>query len=133
MIREINNQDRLKIYKIIEEEFNVKYKNDNVFTHWYIYELNNEIIGFINFDVIYENSEIQYIYVDKNYRKQGIATTLLQKMFDNLDKEVKNISLEVRNDNIEAIEFYKKNGFKEVAVREKYYGDRDAILMLKSW
>jgi ribosomal-protein-alanine N-acetyltransferase len=42
------------------------------------------------------------------------------------------ISLEVRSSNEEAINFYKKNKFMEVAIRKNYYGNEDAILMVRS-
>ena len=79
MIREITDNDRKKIYEIIKKEFKNNYLKDNPFTKWYIYELNNEIVGFINIDIIYEKAEIEYIYVVEKWRKNKIATKLLEK------------------------------------------------------
>ena len=129
MIRKINDLDREYLYSIIEKEFNTSYK-DNIYTNWLIYELDNNIVGFINYDVIYDKTEIEYIYVDKKYRNKGIATKLLNEMINNLTKV--DISLEVRSNNIEAINFYKKNKFKEITIRKNYYGSVDAILMIRS-
>ncbi len=129
MIRKINDLDREYLYSIIEKEFNTSYK-DNIYTNWLIYELDNNIVGFINYDVIYDKTEIEYIYVDKKYRNKGIATKLLNEMITNLTKV--DISLEVRSNNIEAINFYKKNKFKEITIRKNYYGSVDAILMIRS-
>ena len=42
-----------------------------------------------------------------------------------------NITLEVSIKNTEAYNLYLKNGFIEVATREKYYNGVDALLMLK--
>ena len=134
MLSRLEEKDKLYIYSIIEKEFNVKNYQDNVYTNWYIYKDNDEIIGFINYDVIYDKSEIEYIYVFNNYRKMGIATKLLSKMIDDLnEKNIHNITLEVKSSNKEAINFYKKNKFSAVAIREKYYGNEDAILMMRSW
>ena len=134
MIRKIQDSDRDYIYSILEKQFKVTYYTDNIYTNWYIYEENNKIIGFINYDVIYEKSEIEYIYVDKKYRNKNLGTELLNMMFQNLEKRnVENVTLEVRSDNKIAINFYKKNGFKEVSIRKNYYKNKDAILMMKSW
>ena len=43
-----------------------------------------------------------------------------------------NITLEVRESNLSAINFYKKNGFNEITKRKNYYKDENGILMLKN-
>lgn len=133
MIRKNKEEDKTYLYSIINKEFNTNYK-DNTYTNWYIYEEDNKIIGFINYDIIYDKSEIEYIFVDYKYRNKKIATKLLNKMIDDLNnKNIKNITLEVRSDNKSAISFYEKNSFKAVAIRKNYYKDTDAILMMRSW
>ena len=127
------NSDRKYIYSIIENEFKSNYVNDSVYTRWYIYELNNKIVGFINYDVIYDKSEIEYIYVLDCYRRLGVATKLLNKMIDDIKIEVNSITLEVNEKNYKAIEFYRKNGFADISIRKNYYGSNNAILMMKSW
>ena len=42
-----------------------------------------------------------------------------------------NITLEVRKSNIIAINIYKKFKFKVIAERKNYYGNEDAIMMLR--
>ena len=72
--------------------------------------------------------------MDKKYRNNKIATQLVDKMIENLNKkEINSITLEVNSNNVGAIEFYKMNKFKQVAVRKNYYGKDDAILMMRSW
>lgn len=132
MIREITDNDREKIYEIIKKEFKNNYLKDNPFTKWYIYELNNEIVGFINIDIIYEKAEIEYIYVVKKWRKNKIATKLLEKAEkDLINKKVSTITLEVNVNNFSAIKFYEKNEYKKINIRKHYYGNDDAYLMLK--
>lgn len=132
MIREITDNDRKKIYEIIKKEFKNNYLKDNPFTKWYIYELNNEIVGFINIDIIYENAEIEYIYVVEKWRKNKIATKLLEKAEkDLINKRVSTITLEVNVNNFSAIKFYEKNEYKKINIRKHYYGNDDAYLMLK--
>ncbi len=132
MIRKITDNDRKKIYEIIKKEFKNNYLKDNPFTKWYIYELNNEIVGFINIDIIYEKAEIEYIYVVEKWRKNKIATKLLEKAEkDLINKRVSTITLEVNVNNFSAIKFYEKNEYKKINIRKHYYGNDDAYLMLK--
>lgn len=132
MIREITDNDREKIYEIIKKEFKNNYLKDNPFTKWYIYELNNKIVGFINIDIIYEKAEIEYIYVVEKWRKNKIATKLLEKAEkDLINKRVSTITLEVNVNNFSAIKFYEKNEYKKINIRKHYYGNDDAYLMLK--
>ena len=132
MIREITDNDRKKIYEIIKKEFKNNYLKDNPFTKWYIYELNNEIVGFINIDIIYEKAEIEYIYVVEKWRKNKIATKLLEKAEkDLINRRVNNITLKVNVNNFSAIKFYEKNEYKKINIRKHYYGNDDAYLMLK--
>ncbi len=132
MIREITDNDREKIYEIIKKEFKNNYLKDNPFTKWYIYELNNKIVGFINIDIIYEKAEIEYIYVVEKWRKNKIATKLLEKAEkDLINKKVSTITLEVNVNNFSAIKFYEKNEYKKINIRKHYYGNDDAYLMLK--
>ena len=134
MIRTINDLDRPYLYSIIEKVFKTTYIRDNLFANWYVYIVYDKIVGFILYDAIYEKAEIEYIYVDKKYRNNKIATKLVNKMIENLiKKEINSITLEVNSRNIGAIEFYKMNKFTEVAVRKNYYGKDDAILMMRSW
>lgn len=133
MIKKADVNDLEKLYELVLNKFGVKYK-DNVFSNWLVYKENDIIIGFINYDIIYDTSEIEYIYIEEDFRNKGIATTLLNKMIDDLKKKnINSVTLEVREDNIEAINFYKKNGFKEITKRKNYYGAKDAIMMIRNW
>lgn len=133
MIKKADVNDLEKLYELVSNKFGVKYK-DNVFSNWLVYKENDIIIGFINYDIIYDTSEIEYIYIEEDFRNKGIATTLLNEMISELKKlSINSITLEVSEDNIEAINFYKKNGFKEITKRKNYYGAKDAIMMIRNW
>ena len=81
---------------------------------------------------MYDRMEIQDIFVDVNYRNQGIGTKLMAYLISvAIDNHVVNITLEVRISNDVARSLYKKFGFREVALRHNYYGDEDGILMEK--
>lgn len=121
-----------KIFSIIKKG---RIENDlinNPFSNYYVYKIDNKIVAFINYDIIYERIELVDIYVLEEYRNQKIATKLIEKMLeDATNNNVKSISLEVRKDNEKAIKLYNKFDFKEVAIRKNYYHMIDGILMEK--
>lgn len=97
---------------------------------YYVYEENNKIYGYIVIDIIYDRCEIIYIFVDTERRNQKIGTKLINYVIEMLKKQkCVNITLEVNKENTYAIKLYKKVGFKEVAIRKKYYDGVDGILM----
>lgn len=93
----------------------------------YLLELENDkIIGYLYYSDIYDRAEINQIEVEVSHRNCGKATKLLQKMLKLVEKS---ITLEVKKDNIPAINLYKKFGFQEKAIRQGYYQGIDGILM----
>lgn len=99
----------------------------NPFNKILVYIEDNEILGFIDYSKMYENMEINYIYVIEQYRNKGIASKLLEYIIDNND--FLNITLEVNINNINAIKLYEKYNFKTVSIRKGYYNGVDAYLM----
>lgn len=126
-IRKATKEDLKLISRLVKEEFN-SYYDENEFTKTLVY-FEDEICGFITYSLIYDRAEIEYIYVFDKYRNKKIAS----RLFDEMIKDIGNISisLEVKVTNDPAIKFYKKNNFKIVATREKYYQDVDGYLMVK--
>ena len=125
----IKNNDINLLKNIFNEYKDNYYPNISDFTKIYTYTVENEIVGFLVFDIIYEKCEIIDIYVSKDYRGKNIAYELISEI--EKDFNIENITLEVSSNNISAINLYKKLNFKEVAIRKNYYNDSDAILMLK--
>lgn len=129
MIRELQTDDINEVnillsnfkYKLTEETFN------NIFFKSLVY-VDNGIKGIITYNLIYDRIEIEYIIVNSNYRKQGIGSKLLKEIELS---DVKNITLEVRESNKIAIDFYIKNGYRIEAIRKNYYGNENGYLMLK--
>lgn len=92
----------------------------------------NEVIGYLNYSLIYDRIEIDNLYVEESRRKEGIAKKLMSYLVAvAINNHVVNITLEVRLSNEIARNLYKKFGFREVALRKFYYGDEDGILMEK--
>lgn len=75
--------------------------------------------------------EILNLAVDKSFRRNGVASTLLEH---ELQHEA-DVYLEVRETNVPAIHLYTKAGFTEVARRVHYYENplESAIVMRMKW
>ncbi len=103
---------------------------NNSFTKYFINLEKSNIIGFVNYYDLFERFEIANIYVLEEYRCKGIASSLIAKVIDvGKQKNIENITLEVKKDNDAAIALYKKFDFIPVAIRERYYNGVDGILM----
>jgi ribosomal-protein-alanine N-acetyltransferase len=108
-------------YKLTESDLNKVFFNSLV-------SVDDKINGIIVYNLFYDRIEIEYIIVPEEYRKKGIGSKLLSEIEE---QKINNITLEVRESNITAINFYKKNGYKIEAVRKNYYGNEDGYLMMK--
>ena len=115
-------------YKLTEKEFST-----NPYLKILTYVEKDKIIGFLLYSLIYDRIEIEQFEVTTKERRKGIGNKLLNYLVEKYqDKNIKNITLEVKEDNIVAINLYKKYGFKKVSTREKYYDGINGILMEKT-
>jgi ribosomal-protein-alanine N-acetyltransferase len=74
------------------------------------------------------------IAVDPPYQRRGIATMLLEDLFERTSPDGRRgYTLEVRVSNAGAIRLYERLGFKGRGVRRGYYTDNreDALIMWK--
>jgi len=140
-IEEIVLDDADEIYQIENKSF--KYS-------WSISQINSELIREKNYNIcIKENNkllayafsrievdflEIMKIATTELLRRKGLANLIILKLNDFcIRREINKIFLDVNSNNFEAINFYRKNGFKTDSIRKKYYqkSNEDAILMSK--
>ena len=131
MIRDYINKD------IIEIEDLGKYLHSNykfyldTFSKCKVIEINNSIIGFITYSIIYDRAEIIDIIIKEEFRNKGYAKKLIEEVIVELkNNQCKNITLEVNEKN-PAVKFYKKIGFEIVSIRKGYYNGQDGYLMEK--
>lgn len=133
---ETDTKKQLELEEKFKEIFiNNDIKRDfqnNPYTNYLIYLIDDKIIGFINYLLIYDRMEIVNFNVLEFFQDKHIGSSLLEEIIEIAkNNKLKNITLEVRSDNEKAIYLYKKYGFKEVAIRKNYYNDTDGILMEK--
>ena len=92
----------------------------------------NEIIGFIIYRRILDESDILYLAVHPKMQREGVAGQLLEWMVS-VEPGLRQITLEVRASNHTAQKFYEGCGFSVLAKRTKYYHDgEDALVMMKT-
>jgi ribosomal protein S18 acetylase RimI-like enzyme len=68
--------------------------------------LKDRLIGFIS--VWKEDSFIHHLYVDREYKRQGIGTNLLQAIMEKINFPVR---LKCLEQNVSALDYYHKRGF----------------------
>lgn len=132
-IKDLNQLKKLEgecFDKNIRENFEFVLSNDNYV--YFVNEEQNNIIAYVGASISYEQGDILSICVDSTLRNKGIASSILKYLIEYLkDKKVNQLFLEVEEENLPAVNLYKKFGFKEINKRKNYYGNKTAIIMLK--
>jgi ribosomal-protein-alanine N-acetyltransferase len=77
---------------------------------------------------------VMNIAVDEQLRREGIATTMLEHLFERADQPGAQYTLEVRLSNGPAIALYEGFGFHSAGLRRGYYHDNkeDALIMWRT-
>ena len=99
------------------------------YKHKINYVLNNNVIGYVVLEETVDVINIVDVFVLEDYRRQKVATKLFQYILDKYRSKKEKIMLEVRENNLPAINLYKKIGFNVIHIRRKYYKDEDALIM----
>lgn len=93
----------------------------------------DEAMGYIDVWYGYENDcHILSFGMRERYRRQGLGSILINHIIETARiRNLTFISLEVKTDNLSAIQLYKKFNFEELGYRKKYYKDgSDALIMM---
>lgn len=92
----------------------------------------NKLAGYCGYWNVLDEGHITTLAVHPGFRGKKIGCLLVSHIISTgYDLELKWFTLEVRASNIPALNLYKKFGFENIGVREKYYQDNneDAIIM----
>jgi ribosomal-protein-alanine N-acetyltransferase len=92
-------------------------------------------IGYIFCWCVADELHVVNLGVMETERRKGYGQVLLEAVLAHpRAKEASMVTLEVRVENEPARAFYRRNGFKEIALRRHYYPDtgEDAVVMLKN-
>ena len=96
-----------------------------------VVELAGMVYGFVQYQWVAGEAEINTICVSPNYRRQHFGNDLLQGLIDYLKTiRTQKVFLEVADDNAAARGLYVRHGFQRTGLRKGYYaGGQDAITM----
>lgn len=115
--------------------------NPSLFNHFYetfpegliIVEKLHKIIGFIvGIKTSISTVRIVMLSISEKQRRQGIGSALLNHFLKEMAlQNIKQIELEVRVDNEQAIKFYQKNGFTILELLPKFYQNGEDAYQMK--
>lgn len=105
----------------------------NPLAHYYVYVLDNKVIGYIGTWINDMAGEVINFCIATEFQGHGYGDELLSYALDVMkEAKINSVSLEVRESNIKAIKLYQKYGFKQVHVRKEYYHNlENALVMIK--
>lgn len=95
-------------------------------------EQDDQVVGFMIYELHKNRLHILNFAVSPDARRQGIGTTMVDKLIGKLSHERRNrIMLEVRETNLDAQIFFRSLGFRAISVLRDFYEDspEDAYLM----
>ena len=122
VIRKYVNGDFTDVIKLLKDRFNIsnniKSIDDNINSFGIVALLDKKIVGYIRIDKLnnpFKNNYyyfLSYVCVDSNYQNVGIATKMLEFIFNKAkDDNVSYIELTSRSSREAANHLYLKNGF----------------------
>lgn len=134
MINELIKSDIDEVNQLgflVNPNFKNLFQIDNLKTNEKIYVLKvkKEIIGFIHFSNNIDNCELLNISVKNDYRSKGAGYLLINYFISNIDKKIKQIFLEVNENNKAAINLYLAFDFRVINIRKNYYKNENALVM----
>ena len=113
-------EEQNSAYPWSQGQFTTSIENSNNIC--YCLSLNDKTIGYLIAMLALDSADILNIGIEPDFKRQGHGTALLNHLIEELKKRsIGEILLEVRAGNKPAIQFYKKQGFKEISVRKNYY------------
>ena len=101
--------------------------------HCRVAKRGGEIVGYLFAMWLFDEMHVNKIAVTESERRQGIALRLMQQcMAFAMRHRIHSISLEVRESNEAAQEFYRSLDFEPAYVRPRYYPDGEsAVIMVR--
>jgi ribosomal-protein-alanine N-acetyltransferase len=103
------------------------------YSNCFVVIVDEELAAYISSWTVLDECTINKIACRSDLRRRGYSTMLLNHLINKVHgNSVKDLLIEVRESNDEAMAFYKKSGFIIKGLRKEYYSDtkEDAILML---
>ena len=117
-------------------EMSIASELNNRLSCWLVALDGDVVVGYVGSQTVLGETDMMNIAVHPDYRKQGIATDLIQTLIDTLSKQGSHsLMLEVRQTNEPAKNLYQALGFETVGIRKNYYRNprENALILRKEW
>ncbi len=131
-LREFRDEDIYSVVRIANQSLTERYIPQlflDIHATWprgFIVAVSKDVIGFIAGIKQGVEARILMLAVDREYRRKGVGSALMNRFMGVCRSEgILSIKLEVRTQNTEAIEFYRKFGFLIVSYVPRYYSNGD--------
>lgn len=134
-IRRVYKDDLSKIIDIENNSFQLPWPiflfKENINNPGFIvYENEGNVLGYAIIGTVNKTAHLLSIAVDPKYRRKKIGSLLLQTCLQiSVYYKYKKITLEVRQSNTQAQNFYLNHGFIIKTIIHGYYVDEDAMSM----
>lgn len=138
IINEMTLSHLLEIKDILSSDFD-NFWNFSVFeselnnpnSKYFVATIENEVVGFAGIWKSVDDIHITNIVTKISKRHTGIASKLLEKLIEvSKSEHTTSLTLEVNENNTNAIKLYEKYNFKKLGIRKNYYGQNEnAIIM----
>jgi len=117
-------------------EMSIASELQSIWSYWVVALDGDQLVGYVGSQSSFDESDIMNIAVHPDWRRQGIAESLIGALIAELKKRGSHaLLLEVRASNDPAIALYGKLGFRQVGRRKNYYRNpkEDALILRKKW
>ena len=138
-IRPMTKEDAKELSKLDEVSFSVPWSEnqfkgeaENEIATYFLATVDEKIVGYIGYWNVLNEGNITNIAVLPEYRRQKIASKLLEYAIKNaIAENLSLMTLEVRKSNEPAKNLYAKFGFESLGIRKDYYHKplEDAVIM----
>ena len=97
----------------------------------FVAKYEKQIVGFASLWKSIDDIHITNIITKKFFRRQGIGSQLLEFLIDTAKKlHFNSITLEVNENNSEAINLYRNHKFQELGLRKNYYHHTESAIIM---
>lgn len=140
-VRELREEDIPELSRIEEESFSMPWSAEafrglltRPYCTYVVALADGKVAGCCGYTDSFHEATIDNVVVATEYRNQGIAQIMLQKLMEQGEASgVEAYTLEVRVSNSAAIHIYEKLGFQSQGIRPGFYEKpvEDAVIMWK--
>ena len=141
IIRKMGKDDLNAVHAIEKASFitpwsyqSLKSDLKNKLAYYCVADKESEIVGYAGMWIVFDESHITNVAVDKNFRRGGIGRAIMEHMVDvAISRGASAMTLEVRRSNTAAQSLYSQMGFAQYGIRRGYYTDtnEDALILWK--